>query len=153
MRGHQLEAPLQALQLSPTNRRFSRDELLTSPNKTPAASGRTWPTTRFPATAEGCGCENMVEAICESSAKMRRGASGRPIGLDEDNNPSPTRTKKRDVTPPPERQHQALDDAPLCNPRVIALRSTSRRVTRHIASRHIASLRVTSYVSRVKRVT
>ena len=43
------------------------------------------------------GKEDWSDQVHESSSKMRRGWSGQAVGLDEENNPSPTRLKRREA--------------------------------------------------------
>ena len=68
------------------------------------------------------GKEDWSDQVHESSSKMRRGWSGQAVGLDEENNPSPTRLKRRVSD---ERDHHAnlaaFSYSPLVPHRIAAL--------------------------------
>ena len=121
-----MEGALQALKnvaLSPQNgMNVCHSDTDRSPSISPAACPK-WP--RFPPNNDD---ESFV---LESSAKMRRGYGGHAIGLDEENNPSPTRVQRRShETKPEERQ----PPKPIIDPRIAALRSVAENVapTAHV---------------------
>ena len=113
-----METPLQTLQLSPTNRHVRRDP--DSPTKITSIS-RTLATCWSDLVAD----EAMQESVTESSSKMRRGSGGQAVWLDEENNPSPTRSKNRETSPSSE---PPAGSPPLCDPRIGMLRSARENV-------------------------
>jgi hypothetical protein len=116
-----MEGALQALALSPSR--------ATNMFVGGASARVVAPTCRWPVP-----CDDLPEpadesAVHESSAKMRRNSRGHAIGLDEENNPSPTRLQRRSPVATPEQEVARLvSHAPLCDPRIAALRATAENV-------------------------